>query len=292
MAWTDEGPGVRTISLLGIDGREDPKGVEKPDEDGVLKARTGDAGSESDEMEREPAYGIGGGLLGGEKKSSGRPIGGGKYRPEIVLATDDLGLVRLRLNAPYEVLEERDDPERPLLIICAACLSKDSSLASILWMSRWVIDWLVVEGERDPEWDETWPLLPEVDEAGLLGAPFDAGDIAARLFEDLRAALACPCCSRAIVTFKSMRIEPFLVAVCTDEDTCEGLLTGVKTWSAYRAVEEEECWVGDNGGNGRSVAGWVLWACKGGGAPSIVRMFGTGDCGGESGRKDGTGYPA
>jgi len=40
-------------------------------------------------MEREPACGIGGGLLGGEKKNSGRRIGGGKYKSEIVLVTWD-----------------------------------------------------------------------------------------------------------------------------------------------------------------------------------------------------------
>jgi len=91
-------------------------------------------------MEREPACGIGGGLLGGEKKNSGRRIGGGKYKSEIVLAAGDLGSVMVRLEVLDEALEERDVAERdvaerPLLMTCSACLSKDSSLASIVWTS-------------------------------------------------------------------------------------------------------------------------------------------------------------
>jgi hypothetical protein len=91
-------------------------------------------------MEREPACGIGGGLLGGEKKNSGRRIGGGKYKSEIVLAAGDLGPVMVRLEVLDEALEERDVAERdvaerPLLMTCSACLSKDSSLASIVWTS-------------------------------------------------------------------------------------------------------------------------------------------------------------
>jgi len=46
----------------------------------------------------------------------------------------------VRLEVLDEALEERDVAERdvaerPLLMTCSACLSKDSSLASIVWTS-------------------------------------------------------------------------------------------------------------------------------------------------------------
>jgi hypothetical protein len=106
-------------------------GVEVLGDDGVLTESTGEEGSESDEMESESTCGIGGGLLGGEKKSSACPTGGGKYNSEIMLSFSDLGLLTARLEAPAEDLEERDDTERLLSRICAACLSKDSSLDRI-----------------------------------------------------------------------------------------------------------------------------------------------------------------
>jgi hypothetical protein len=104
-----------------------------------------------------------------------------------------------------------------------------------------VIARLLAEEDEDPERDEAWSPLPLLDEAELLGVPFDSEDVAAKLFEDLRVALACPDCSRTIVTFKSMRIEPSLAVVPIDEDTCGGLLIVVEARFVCPTVDAEEC---------------------------------------------------
>jgi hypothetical protein len=118
-----------------VAGRDKLTGVEEPEDDGVLTALTESKEAESVEMDSEPECGTGAGLLGGEKKSSGRPMGCGGYDSEIVLPTGDLGSLTVRLKAPEERLEEGDGVKRLPLRTCVACLSKDSSLGSICWMS-------------------------------------------------------------------------------------------------------------------------------------------------------------
>jgi hypothetical protein len=109
--------------------------IEEREDDGVLMGLTEDEDRESIEMDSEPECGIAAGLLGGEKKSSRRPMGCGRYKSEIVLPTGDLRSLTVSLEAPDEKLEERGNTERLLLGTCAASLSKDSSLESICWTS-------------------------------------------------------------------------------------------------------------------------------------------------------------
>jgi hypothetical protein len=71
-----------------------------------LAESTGEDGSESVDIDSEPTCGMGGGLLGGEKKSSACPVGSGRYNSEIVLPTRDLGSLDLLLEVPDEDLEE------------------------------------------------------------------------------------------------------------------------------------------------------------------------------------------
>jgi hypothetical protein len=103
------GPGTTTAGTAGmISGGM--IGVEDPEEEGVLISTTEEAGSESVEIDSEPAYEAGAGLLGGEKKRYGFSTGGGKSS-DIVLPMGDLGSLAERLDAVKVDLEERDDAE-------------------------------------------------------------------------------------------------------------------------------------------------------------------------------------